>query len=184
MRPRDSVVRTAAGMPWMPAEPPDSPHDLTCLPQPEPCVIADSGRFQDMYGQISCLICDEGTYSNIGQANCTYCPGGRYNSDEASTAERHSGVTSCKKCASGEFSTPKRTRCLSCSAGEYISAAQSCESCDPGKYTPLPINGDCLSCGGGQYTGVASAATTCTACSAGMFAPALSVNCSVVSNIN
>ena len=139
-----------------------------------------------MTGQTSCLICDEGKFSEAGQRNCTLCEQGKFIDDKGFIPRAHANSTSCRKCQSGYYSSEDRSRCHACDKGQYLDfALQTCRNCTRGKYAPVPVTGDCIICQAGYHTvddsgnSVASRAMICTACAAGFFSKALSVNCSM-----
>ena len=144
----------------------------------EGCRNCTAGKYQDQRGQLSCLTCDEGKFSGPGSRNCTICPPGKFNEDEALNHTEHANVTSCKNCKPGYFSAADGTRCHACKPGQFIKD-QICHNCTIGRYAARPMNDDCLICGKGYFTNRPSRATACSACGAGTYSEALSVTCTL-----
>jgi len=151
----------------VPTETTDSP---TPSPTISPTVQCTSGTYLD---GLSCENCAIGSYSSFDGApfptSCTPCQSGKYN-----TA---SGESSCIECATGKLSSADRTFCKDCEAGEYNFNNTECVSCEYGKYAPQALTDSCLTCTAGSNTNNASKATTCTACDAGTYSNASSVDC-------
>lgn len=103
--------------------------------------------------------------------NCSLCPAGKYNIEP--------GSKGCLDCAVGKLSASNRASCQDCQAGEFNSDNVECAPCPLGTYAPQALSGSCLLCPAGFHTSVATKATSCTSCDAGLFSSALSVDCAL-----
>lgn len=118
------------------------------------CQYCDAGKYQDLYGQISCKPCTSG-YAYMGSDRCypfTNCRRGQYLA-EARTAQSDSV-------------------CLDCDPGTYsdVLNAAACSVCPSGKYQPRSGQASCIDytvCVPGQRTNIGGTTTAdrgCTAC--------------------
>ena len=170
----------------------------TILPTPGPTLIkCDPGFYMDTglqckncsagkassaigaVGESSCDTCSSGKYSSAAASACKLCPGGTYNSDQATSAENHDSVDDCADCATGKFSSEDRFSCETCSAGQYVYNVSECVNCEFGLCAPVALTDACLECPSGFATGVKGGATSCTSCDAGAFSRGLVDNCTV-----
>ncbi|MEZ4760365.1 MAG: T9SS type A sorting domain-containing protein [Flavobacteriales bacterium] len=145
------------------------PDGITALPCP-------AGRYQDQWGQISCVECDAGYFNpSIGATSCQACPAGSFSAITGSVAcvdceagfyNPLEGATSCLACAEGTYSNVTGSEvCLACEAGYYnpVTAATECLACPAGEYSAQTGSIVCLLCEANTYNPV-EAATSCLAC--------------------
>ena len=159
------------------------PDGITALPCP-------AGRYQDQWGQVSCVECDAGYFNpSIGATSCQACPAGSFSAITGSVAcvdceagfyNPLEGATSCLACAEGTYSNVTGSEvCLACEAGYYnpVTAATECLACPAGAfsdqvgstecslcpvdtYNPLEAQTTCLACPNGETSGVGAVACT------------------------
>lgn len=112
----------------------------------------------------TCSACAAGQFSGGGQATCTPCSAGRF--------QTGTGQTECSLCQAGKFSaTAGAVSCADCTAGQTSDAgASACSSCAKGKYASA--NGGCSACPAGTIAGEAN---SCRACPRGRHAASGSI---------
>ena len=80
-----------------------------------PCMECPAGQFSEE-GADECDSCDEGTFSTAGMGTCEPCPAGRY-----SEAEEATSLAACVMCETGKWSdeegASKPSTCISCVDG-------------------------------------------------------------------
>ena len=150
---------------------------------------ATTRRSYSIAGNVSCVLCDYGTYKNAtDNSYCVACPaysstlfagalllsqctceGGYYSTDLLSFN------TSCLECGRGYFCSGDQHR-APCQAGRYAaSSTQSeCTVCAAGKFSNATGNdeeSDCDSCVAGKYSNATAATSpdTCLDCAAGTY---------------
>jgi hypothetical protein len=135
-------------------------------------------------GAVACNACPAGRENLQGDSECDSCAPGR--------SQGSTGQPSCAQCSAGHFTavlasdtdgsgvTLGAVACNACPAGrENLQGDSECESCAPGYHKGSPGQESCLLCEPGSTTDTlaASAATTCTACDAGLFSAQSTASC-------
>jgi len=92
----------------------------------------------------------------LGSSECTNCPAGYYNSENASTL--------CMPCVGGTYSNAGSTVCSKCAAGKYAGPVQSgCQECAAGTYSHMEGLSECALCALDTYA-EARGSTVCSVC--------------------
>ena len=103
------------------------------LESPVPCPSGRYNKVDKMFGQYSCLPCENGMYStNKGASQCYACVPGKYSDQQA--------LNTCKGCAQNKYAEDEgRTNCTICPLGwtSNIGATTQCIACVPGKFASL-----------------------------------------------
>lgn len=124
-------------------------------------------------------ICPAGRYSENGNTgDCTWCPDGKYLTDDSADPMKHDSQGDCVSCTRGRYAASKTVQfCEFCPAGTYTktSAAGVCSGCPFGKYNDHEPDGqfgheyfhdsvdDCTNCEPGKF-GPGEGLITCINC--------------------
>ena len=114
------------------------------------------------------------TLSPPWATSCDLCKSGRYSQGPDATTGAYS---SCLPCPVGKLSSPDRTLCTDCVAGQYAFNASECVDCEVGRYAPQALEGECFLCEAGSHTTAVAKATSCVACSSGLFSVGGQMSC-------
>ena len=143
-----------------------APGSFNPLPAAVGCLPCGDGHFASTPGAQACTQCEPGKHSrgaNESRLDCVACEPGFHQALPASSA--------CERCPDGAYSaTSGAAACVSCEAGKHGvgdgGVRDSCTSCLPGTYQPLPGTLSCLVCPVGTMA-PAGGAESCMACAAG-----------------
>ena len=147
---------------------------------PVVCGECQSGRFQNLRGEIECKFCPTGYFgaesgksrcyeclegkfqSTMDSIDCVACPAGRFG-DETALECAQFCTSQCKSCDAGRFGEETGvvdlSKCLPCSMGRYSDITgrdnrEDCKKCRVGFFNPeVGSNKEnfCLPCGIGRY---------------------------------
>lgn len=139
---------------------------------------------------VACEVCAEGKFAGEGQAECSDCPVGKFQSSpgtcefcEAGQYKDWVGMLECKHCPSGKFQDGEEFHeCKSCPPGKYgpesagaLPLISVCEVCDAGRFAAGHGQTECEQCQAGQYS--TSMAIECKECALGQYSNADSPAC-------
>eukprot|EP00943_MAST-04B_sp_MAST-4B-sp1_P001524 g1524.t1 len=120
---------------------------------PTGCRDCNLGTYNELEGQLDCLLCEPGTYENeVGRSICKKCAKGRYNNGKQQISE-----TSCVSCELGKFNDNYgATTCITCKAGKYNEGTGQldCKLCPRDTYSDRvgrASKNDCKKCEAGKY---------------------------------
>ena len=136
----------------------------------EDCVDCSEGyhnSFENQWGLVSCLACEEGTFGGVAAlVDCTNCSTGTYSKGK--------GATACDLCGIGLHAPETGAAvCDFCSQGQYSAelGAQNCAECPKGLTTierGERSNESCTCAPGTYFLGLG---TGCVPCSEGFLCP-------------
>lgn len=128
------------------------------------CTYCNIGTYTDTLGMLQCMLCPNGTYSSLINANsvnnCTKCIPGTYSTDLGATTN-----DTCQNCPLGTYSIlyggGSLSSCLPCNAGFY-GTKTGATFCDP---CPIGTSNSIITIIG-TYSIIlgATSSTTCIAC--------------------
>lgn len=149
----------------------------TTAPTYAPTIYCEVGEYfqADSDGDQSCNPCRAGTYRNTTDvpAVCTTCPAGTFRAYSSVSAN----AVACADCPSGKIPSSDQGSCETCAAGKFVANDTACVDCPTGYFASSAEDDTCNACDSGYHTSVTMGASTCTACAAGRFSAAQSVNC-------
>jgi len=127
------------------------------------------------------VVCDAGTYSLLGQDDCTPCPEGQLCTDSTEAPGACPAGSSCSgmdatPCEDGEYSILGSLECEVCDIGHYCpTKTEAQRGCPSGTHQPSPSQSSCIECVPG--TRCPGMTATPISCDKGTYSGAMAATC-------